>query len=263
MNYKIIILLCLATSLTSCIGTKRLTYLQESKSEIDSVMTVHQVEKPYRVQVNDLLDINVKAADAELERMFQPTSQGTSSKSSNEQKLYFDGFMVDSHGDIRLPTLGKINVLGYTVEEIREKIESKLLNTYFKHKTDLFVRVKLAGVRYTTIGEIGSGSQVIYKNQVTIMEAVANAGGIEITGDRTNVVILRKYPGGDGIHHIDLTNIDATHSPFYYIKPNDLIIVNPLPQKSYGFGTNGLQTFSAISSAIALFTSLIILATRF
>ena len=123
--------------------------------------------------------------------------------------------------------------------------------------------MKLAGIRYTTLGEIGTGSQVVYKEQVTIMEAVANAGGITEFGDMTEEKIIPQYPGGaEKIHNIDLTSINATKSPYYFIQPNDLILVNPLPQKSLGFGTTGLQTFTTLVSIVGVLTSAILLITR-
>ena len=154
-------------------------------------------------------------------------------------------------------------MLGFTVDEVREKIEKALLEQYFKEQANIFVTVKLAGIRYTTIGEIGTGTQVIYKEQVTIMEAIAEAGDISEFGDRTDVIIVRQYPGGQQKrHHIDLTKMEAMNSPYYYIQPNDLIIVNPLPQKTIGLGTTGLEVFRTVTSVMALVVSSILIFTR-
>ncbi len=246
---------------SSCVPTKRLKYLQENEAAVDSIIAVERIQKPYRIQINDLLSIRVKAMDQELVGMFNPIGE-ENPNATGEERLYYDGFLVDSHGNIRVPTLGEVNVLGYTVEEVREKIEEALLREYFTEQANIFVTVKLAGIRYTTIGEIGPGSQVIYKEQVTIMEAIANAGDISEFGDRTDVVIVRKYPGGEKRHHIDLTSMDAMRSPYYYIQPNDLIIVNPLPQKSWGLGTTGLESFRTVTMVLAFLTSSILLFTR-
>jgi len=262
MKYiSVLLLIFLVFSFGSCIGTKQLTYLQEHENEIDSLIAVRRVQKPYRLQVNDLLSIRVKALDQELVGMFNPIDEGNAN-ATGEEKLYYDGFRVDPHGNIRIPTLGEVNVLGFTVEEVRKKIETQLLEDYFKEEANIFVTVKLAGIRYTTIGEVGAGSQVIYKDEVSIMEAIANAGDIAITGDRTDVLILRQYPSGHKVHHIDLTEIEAVKSPYYYIQPNDLIIVKPLKQKSWGTGTTGLQTFTTVASVVTLFTSIVLLSTR-
>lgn len=263
MKYRSLICILLAViSLTSCISTKKITYLQANEAAVDSIISIQRLQKPYRIQVNDLLSIRVKALDQELVGMFNPIGEGNPN-ATGEESMYYDGFTVDLHGNIRVPTLGQINVLGYTVEEVQEKIEQELLEQYFKEEANIFVTVKLAGIRYTTLGEIGSGSQVIYKEYVTIMEAVANAGGIGEYGDMTNVKIIRQYPGGkEEIHTIDLTDISATKSPYYYIQPNDLIIVDPLPQKALGVGTTGLQSFTTIVSIVTLLTSTILIFTR-
>ena len=258
----LIYLLLIMLSSTSCISTKKITYLQADETAVDSVLTIQRLQKPYRIQVNDLLSIRVKALDQELVGMFNPIGE-TNPGATGEESMYYDGFTVDQQGNIRVPTLGKINVLGLTVEEVQENVEKELLEQYFKEEANIFVTVKLAGIRYTTLGEIGTGSQVVYKEQVTIMEAVANAGGITEFGDMTDVKIIRQYPGGrEQVHNIDLTNISATQSPYYYIQPNDLILVNPLPQKALGFGTTGLASFTTIISIITGLTSIILLSTR-
>lgn len=258
---QFLFILSLIMIVTSCVPTKRLVYLQENQEAVDSIISVERIQKPYRIQINDLLSIRVKALDQELVGMFNPIGD-ENQNATGEERLYYDGFLVDAHGNIRVPTLGEINVLGFTVEEVRGKIEEALLENYFTQEANLFVTVKLAGIRYTTIGEIGSGSQVIYKEQVTIMEAIANAGDISEFGDRTSVVILRQYPGGQKRHTIDLTDINAAKSPYYYIQPNDLIIVNPLPQKAWGLGTTGMEAFRTVTMVLAFLSSTILLFTR-
>lgn len=261
-NYKsILMMLMVVLNLFSCISTKRLTYLREDTKQIDSIMELRQVKKPYRIQTGDLLSIRVKALDQELVGMFNPIGEDNPSATS-EERMFFDGFAVNDHGNIRVPTLGEINVLGYTVEEVRKTLEERLLEEYFREQANLFVTVKLAGIRYTTLGEIGQGSQVVYKERVNIMEAVANAGGINDLGDRENVKIIRQYPYGEEIHSIDLTSIDAVNSPYYYIQPNDLIVVNPLPQKSLGFGTTGMESFRTAVTLLSFLTTTILLFTR-
>jgi len=249
-------------SFSSCIPTKRLTYLQEDLAVNDTLVTLRKMQDPYRVQINDLISIRVKALDQNLVGMFNPIGE-ENLNATGEERLYYDGFLVDAHGNIRVPTLGEVNVLGFTVEEIRKILEERLLEEYFKKEANIFVTVKLAGIRYTINGEISNpGSNIIYRNQVSIMEAIANKGDITTVGDRTNVVIIRQYPQGQKVHHIDLTSIDALNSPFYYIQPNDLILINPLPEKSIGTGQTGIQSFTTILSIVTVLTTTILLFTR-
>ncbi len=254
--------LFIAICFSSCVSTKQLTYLQESEYEVDSIISIRKKQEPYRLQVNDLLSIRVKALDQETVGIFNPINDANVN-ATGEQRLYYDGFVVDPHGNIRIPSFGELQVLGYTVEEVRKEIEKRLLRDFFKEEANIFVTVKLAGIRYTINGEIRTpGSNIIYRDQVSIMEAIANSGDITLTGDRKNVVIIRQYPLGQKIHHIDLTSIDAMSSPYYYVQPNDLILINPLPQKSIGTGTTGLQSFTTVLSIVTALATTILLFTR-
>ena len=193
----------------SVLSQKQLTYLQEDNTTTkDSLIPIQKMKEPYRLQINDLLSIRVKAMDDELANIFNPVSE-TNPNATGEQRLYYDGFKVDAHGNIRIPILGDI-----------------------------------------------------YRDQATIMEAIGNSGDIPVTGDKRNVVIIRQYPLGQKVHHIDLTSIDAMSSPYYFIQPNDLIIINPLPQKSLGTGTTGLQSFTTIFSVLSVLTTTILLFIR-
>jgi polysaccharide export outer membrane protein len=249
----VIFLLLLASS---CVPTRKITYLQESDNiKNDSLITFQKVQSPYRLQINDILSIQIKAPyDPGLVSMFNASSN-VSAGGGAGAGLYFNGYTIDQHGDIRVPQLGKIKAIGLTLEELTTLIEKRLLTEYFKENADLFVTVRLGGLRYVMTGEVGGkGEQVIFRDQVTIVEAIANGGGVPITGDLTNVRIVRQYPDGVKVHHLDLTQLDVIYSPYYYIQPNDMIVVDPLPQKALGTGTTGLASFSTI---ISVFTTLV------
>lgn len=245
--------------LESCISVKRQTYLQQQEEKNnDSIAKLTITHEPYRIQIDDMLSIRVKALDQDLVNAFNPIAQNNLD-ATTEQKVYFDGFTVNRRGEIKIPILGHVKVIGLTLKEVEQKIEKRLLDEYFKETSNIFVTVKLPGIPYTTIGEFGTtGSQVIYKERLTLMEAVANSGDILITGDKTNVIIVRQYPSGVKRHSIDLTDLDAINSPYYYIKPNDLIIANPLPQKSLGLGTSGVGTITVILSFLTTLSIILI-----
>lgn len=259
---KIIFLALFSVLLTSCISSKDLTYLQpNSTSKSDSIKVAQVVSKPYRIQTNDILSVNIKALDQKLVEMFAVSQvSGSGQTQASPQSLYFNGYAVDDHGNIRVPILGEVNVLGFTTDEVRQKIEKQLLEDYFKKEANIFVTVKLAGLRYTINGEIGSpGMGVLYQDRATIMEAIANSGDINVTGNRKEVQIIRKFPHGFETYSIDLTDASAMNSPYFYIQPNDYIIVKPLKQKSWGTGITGVQSVATIMTAISLITTLLVL----
>ncbi len=250
------ILLLISTLFTSCIPVKDLWYLQD-KNKSGEQNTVAAVEsKPYRLQVNDVLSINIKAIDPKLVSIFNTTDEQSSSGGESPSSLYFDGFTVDDHGNIRMPILGEINVIGYTLEEVRIRIEKKLLEEYFKSEANIFVTVKLAGFRYTINGEVGStGTKTLFQERVNVMEAIANSGDITTVGNRKAVTIIRQTPTGVQMNEIDLTDANVMKSPYYYLQPNDYIYVKPLKQKTWGTGQTGIQSIGTIITLLSLATT--------
>ena len=256
--FKFFIFFIVLTTLFSCIPNKDLIYLQDYGNKPDGIVINEFDAKPYRVQVNDIISINIKALDQKLVDMFSITSQ--SNQSPSPQAIYFTGYNVNQHGNIRIPVLGEVNVLGFTLDEIRATVEKRLADDYFTENARIFVTVKLAGFNYTINGEIGKpGSNVLFQENVTILEAIANSGDINITGNRKEVQILRKQPHGFEMYTVDLTDGAIVNSPNFYIQPNDYIIVKPLRQKSWGTGVTGIQTLGTIITALSLVTTTILL----
>jgi len=174
--------------------------------------------------------------------------------------LYFDGYSVDDHGNIRIPVLGEINVIGYTLDEVRVMIEKKLLEEYFNKEANVFVTVKLAGFRYTINGEIlMPGTKVLYRDKVNILEAIANSGDITLTGDRKSVTIIRQFPQGAEMHSIDLTDDKSNAVTLLFLQPNDYIYIKPLRQKTWGTGTTGIQSLGTIITLLSLGTTVFLL----
>ena len=259
---SLLLILILSIISTSCIPQKDLIYLQNKETALDTTQILVEKQKPYRVQINDILSIRVKSLDQENVKILNPIGDENLNASSSE-RAYFDGFTVDLHGNIRVPTLGEINVLGYTTEEIQNMIEEKLLEEQFKETANIFVTVKLSGLRYTASGEVGSpGTQTLFQERVNIFEAIANVGEITDVGNRKDVLIIRQYPQGQKIHHLDLTDINVMKSPYYFIQPNDIIYVKPLKQKSIGTGKTLVESLGTIATILSLATTSILLFTR-
>ncbi|MGB5419399.1 polysaccharide biosynthesis/export family protein, partial [Algibacter sp.] len=130
-SYFLVAFIFISVFFTSCITNKDVVYLQDKGDGNDSTTVLTELPKPYKVQVNDILSINVKALDKELVGIFNPIEQ-TNNAGQDQAGLYFNGFTVDMHGRIEFPILGKINVLGFTIEEIKTKVKDELLKQYFK-----------------------------------------------------------------------------------------------------------------------------------
>jgi polysaccharide export outer membrane protein len=249
----------------SCIPLKKQVYFQGEISQSDSIQKLQN--EPYRLQVNDMLDIQIKSSDQKLVELFDqnPTNAGNMGGNArfSEEGLYFTTYSIDRHGNIRLPYLGDINVLGYTTTEVTEKIESKF-QVYFKNPEDVFVTVRLAGIRVTVIGEVEkTGTHLLYLNEANLVQALAVAGDIKITGNRENVSVYRKEIDGTKKYVVNMLDINSFDENTFFVQPNDIIYVEPLKQKSWGTGTSGMQTITSLIAVLSLVTTTILLINQF
>lgn len=252
---KLIVCLTIVIGLTSCVTTKQSTYFQGEAIKTENIKKLHN--EPYRLQVNDILYIDIKAENPEIVAMFKSTESTTGG--SNTGNFYYSGYTVDRHGNIRIPYIGEVNVLGYTTKEIRIKIETEL-KQFLKNPKSFFVTVKLAGVNFIVTGEVGSpGTKNLAQNQVSIIDAIANAGEITTYGNKEKVLIYRKNITGVDKFEIDLTDVSVFNSDYFYIQPNDVIYVPPLKQKAWGIGTTGFQTFSTVVTVLSFLASSVLL----
>jgi polysaccharide export outer membrane protein len=248
---KIAVYLLIIASLSSCLSLKKTTYFQGEPSEKSEMYKFNN--EPYKLQVNDVLSVEIISEKPELIALFGISEDG------GGRDLYFGGYTVNRHGNIRIPYINEINVLGYTEKEVRLKIEEEL-KKFIKIEETFFVKVKLSGIQFLVNGEVGSpGTIILQQTQVSILEAVASAGEIAEFGNRQEVQIYRKSLGGVERFTVDLTNVTIFDSEYYYIQPNDIIYVPPLKRKNWGLGTTGLGTFTTIASIFAVLTSTILL----
>jgi len=254
MQKLLILFIVLAVSATSCIAPKRLKYIQQKEKALADT-SFQKLDRPdYQVQVNDILSIQVRSADPATNELFNiQNMRQNGGQMVNDAILYLNGYSVDLYGDIEMPVLGKVHVVGLTLSEIKDLVQ-KQLSDYF---TEVFVSVQLSGLKFAVVGEVTRpGKFVAYQNQLNIFEALAMAGDITFVGNRKTVEIMRQYPDGIKIFRIDLTDSQVVNSPYYFIQPNDVINVNPLPQKSFGIGTEG---FTTLSNTLSILSSTILI----
>lgn len=258
---KLLFLLISIVILTSCVPHKKLVYFQGEPIKKEEIHKVNDI--PYKLQTNDIISITIKSKNEELVSLFSNNNNSNSSSNTGGGELYFTGYTIDDHGNIRLPYIGNLNVLGYSIEDVREKVESEL-KYYINFDKAIFVTVKLAGIKYTILGDIGApGTHIIYQNKVNLIEAIANAGDIIDTGDRTKVEVLREEFDGIKKYTVDITQVGVFDSEVFNILPHDIVYINPIRTKSWGIGTTGLQTFTTLASVFSIIATTILLMKSF
>lgn len=281
MKYiKIFFLIPILFSITSCITTKEVRYLQPNESlVIDEEGLVPYNVQEYRVTKSDIFNLNIvttpKGDAAQFYSKFNTSggenaggqavaggntqSGGTSGVGGNgrnggNQSFYFQGIKVDSKGEIFVFGIGYIPAEGRTIEDISKEIQDKVNENFLEGKSE--VRLNLDGITYYFVGDIETtgltGEKTSYTTRLNIMEAIAQNGGLNRTVDRKNIMIQRKYPEGTKIARLDLTREDAMNSPYYWLQNGDMIFLNTRPKSFYGFGKDPLQT---ITTGVSLLTT--------
>ena len=236
---------------TSCVPTKKMIYLQAEEGQ--NTETFKYDRQEYKLQVNDILDVKISSLNPDVNAIFNASSMATMQVAqATAQKggdlYYMTGYSISDEGEIDIPFVGKVNVLGKSLGEAYTAIDGKvggLFNNYH-------LQVKLGGIRFSAIGEFnGPGKQVVMQNQATIFEAIALSGDLNQVARRDEIKLIRQYPDGTKIHTINLLDQSIIGSPFYFIQPNDVLYAEPLPQKSWGVGITGAQTLSTIVSTLS------------
>lgn len=236
--------------LAGCVSQKKITYLQQ-KSPEDSVLTyAAKMAAEYKVKTGDNLYISIKSLNDQANQLFN--QENATNQMASDASIYLNSYTVSKEGNIDFPVIGKVFVRDLTIEEIKEKLQ-KVIDEYLK---ETIVIVKLVNYNITLLGEVQRpGQYKVYKDQITIFEGIAMAGDFTDFANRGQVALVRTGDNGSEIHYLNLNSSEILSSPYYYLKPNDMIYAAPLKVKQWGSATFPYGTvFTAISTVIILLT---------
>ncbi|WP_395655216.1 polysaccharide biosynthesis/export family protein [Flavobacterium sp.] len=240
--------------ITSCTVKKDILYLNDLKANDNTNFQWSDVV----IQPNDILSVKITADDLLLAAPYNlnPSQQ----QSIQNTQLMLQGYLVSNDGKINLPILGEIEVKNLTFTQVESKIQGELISRQLLKNPIVVCRILNAKV--TVLGEVRNpGTYTFYENNLTILQALGLAGDLNINGVRKNIKVIRLENNQQKIGEIDLTKKDWMKSPFYFIKPNDVIIVNPNTAKVKSAGIIGsagtlLGTISVILSSFLIIRSL-------
>lgn len=240
MKFKILVILLGATllaSLSSCVTNATTQYLQTRKDLPQYKKTAYQ---SYTLKPKDQVSLRVLTTNDDLAKLF-----GTASGTTNNN---FVSYTIYRDSTIDLPFISHIKIGGKTLESAQVEIQRKL-QEFDKNAT---VVLAMSNDVYYVIGESGKGQFPIYKDKMTIFQALAVAGDIKGNGDRSRVRIIRETSKGSLIKEFDIRSKSLVDSEFYYIYPNDIIYISTAPGsffKAESFGS----LMGLITSSITFF----------
>lgn len=248
--------------LASCTSQKNLIYFQnddlKSDNQPDTMLYKYEngytnSSPEYKLQPHDMIYVQIYSSlDNASSTLFQSTTQNTNYTTGSDQSLYLTSYEVDNDGNIDLPTIGKINVLGMTIEEAQSAIKQKAE----EFSEGITVTCRMVTFRIKVAGEVNNpGIYTFYQPSVNIFDALLAAGDLTYYGNRQKVRIVRKSETEDAIYTLDIRKASVMKNKNYYLRPGDIVYVEP------NKNTKTLQTINppltTITSSLSLIASVV------
>ena len=206
--------------------SRNINYLQEAQKDTTVTMLP---EEGILVQPKDMISIVVSSRNPELSAMFNLTNVsyqagGETSTTGSYNRIL--GYSVDNNGDIDFPIVGKINVSGLTRWQVADKVKEELVSRNLLK--DPVISVEFLNFKVSVLGEVAHpGTYTVTGDKITLLEALSLAGDLTIYGRRDRVSVIREINGKRTVYINDLRSMDLFTSPSYYLKQNDVVLVEP------------------------------------
>ena len=240
--------------LTSCSSKSQLVYLNDSVK--DNFYKVDYSAYNNNIETGDILKIDIQTIIPEAALPYN--AYVNNSASQNISLLNIDGYVVNENKIINYPTLGDISVENISENKLAEKIKKLLVDG--GHLTNPHVKVRRVNSKFTVLGEVRlPGTYFNYENQINIFQALGLAGDLLISAKRKNVKLIRQENGLRKTYEFSLNKSEIFDKPYFYVKSNDVIIIEPNFSKIKSAGFIGSpSSIASISSLLLSITLLLI-----
>lgn len=246
------LLLLMVISLSACVTHSELLNFSQGAPFPTTPETITDIPD-LRIQPDDHLSIRVQALDLEVVAAYNvdPVNMNSNNLGGGNVRPLI-GYLVDSEGYIDFPVLGRLKVAGMTTGEIREMIVGLLKPDKL---LDPVVIVRLLNFRITVLGEVGNpGTFQVPTERISILDALGLAGDLQPYANRTNILITREQDGMRTYAHLNIQDRDIYKSPYFFLKQNDFIYVEPLKERTAALRDQSQRVLPYISAGITLIT---------
>lgn len=263
--FNSLLFIALLAFVTSCKSGNQLTYFQNLPVE-DIIMLNDSGSYSLRIVPDDELLITVTSLSAEATSMFNLPMVNLATRGDQQVtgNVAMQTYIVDSEGDIRFPRLGKLHVAGLTTTELTDMLIERISSEV----ESPMVRVEIINFAINVMGEVKQpGRYILKKEGTTVLDALAMAGDLTEFGQRENVLLIRREGDKTIYHRFNLQDANSMNSPYFYLKQNDVVYVEPDKALAGNakYNTNNsfkLSVISTVVSAVSVIASLVIALTR-
>ncbi len=219
---------------SSCTTNKLIPYFQDLPDSV-KVKSIGNIDfKEPLIQADDILTISIQTIDPTNSVLINqplvmaPVGGASASLPTSSSNPQVAGFLVDKEGKVDLLMIGPVKVAGLTTSEAKQVIKAKA-EQFLKSPN---VQVRFANFKVTVIGEVNKPSTYVMANErVSVLDAIGLAGDLTIYGKRENILVIRQTETHKEFARLNLNSSDIFTSPYYYLKQNDVIYIEPNKSK--------------------------------
>lgn len=242
---------------SSCLVSKPVRYFE---GLTDSTLMQDIVIPDQLIQKGDMLSIRFHSDNAAATQIYNQVG-GTSDATSMRPAAGNDvpvstqggGYLVDNYGKIRVHAMGEILVEGLTTKQLEEMLVRKI--TEMGVLTNPYCVIRFSNFKVTILGEVSSpGVYTIPSGKATILEVIGLAGDINNFGRREDIMLIREELGKRSHLKIDLTDPAILSSPNFYMRQNDVVIVQPDKRKQTPADIQTIQYVTILFSVVSVIT---------
>lgn len=243
---------------TGCVSHQELVNFREQQLPLETSERINNAID-ITVQPQDLLRISVQGVNPEEAQPFNQVASPNGAQQNIETLRLFSGYLVDDEGFIDFPVVGRVSVIGHTLESLQTLIRGKL-KTYLHN---VVVNVRFLNFKVTVLGEVAAPGVISQTNgRVTLFDALGMAGDLTTYANRRNILIVREQGGVRSYHEVDLQKDDVFNSPYFYLHQNDLIYVSPIKARVATVADPATRVFRYVSPVISVIALILTLANR-
>lgn len=238
----LVLIIAIGVLFSGCVSNRQIAYLQYEDEQgkpagivTDSIIRVYETgELRYRLQPNDVLNIKIASMTPEEYNPFSLAdrylSSGGVGGGVGQSSATNIGYRIDPFGYLNLPVIGQVKAAGYTLDGLEDILDSLAADQL----EDPATKISLMNFRFSVMGEVNSeGLLQSDDNSLTMMQALALAGGVDEFGDLSRVKVVRRIGDENFVFYVNLLDESFLASEFYFVYPNDMILIPPLKPRTY------------------------------
>jgi len=247
-GFVLLLVLAVIICSSSCVSVKKYVYFKDLPDSFPHKTLVLDQVTPFedlKIESGDILQVTFQQLLKDVVMPVQTGPNTSGAPSGTQAGLY----QVDKDGNIEYSLIGKIKVTGLTTSEARDVIKKESLRYY----NEPIVNVRITNFNVQVLGDVTrAGTIVSPSERFSIIDAITNAGDLSYSARRDNILLIRSQGDQKVCARYDISNTQIFKSPYYYLKQNDIIYVEPNKYKIQSSDQTAIRNLGILSSLISL-----------